>query len=298
MGIQTTDRRSAVKKIKQLIYTPKSDTLKFRKIIEDTFSIVDIPNNVERIITEIADVSCEKLIPDVCSKKRVMLYIHGGSFVGGSAKAYRGFCASLANATSTKTIVPNYSLAPEYPFPKGFDDLKKILNELKKEKDKKIVLVADSSGASLALALVQDEISNNNTNTFSQIILISPIVNISKDSLIFSVRRAKDEVVSSDCIKRQADVYTYESNLQNPLVSPIYCEFSVLQKFPPVYIQCGSSELFYPEILRFSENLRLANIDYELDVWTDMIHLFQMADEFLPEAHLAIEKIGKYIKAE
>ena len=73
MGIQTTDRRSAVKKIKQLIYTPKSDTLKFRKIIEDTFSIVDIPNNVERIITEIADVSCEKLIPDVCSKKRVML---------------------------------------------------------------------------------------------------------------------------------------------------------------------------------------------------------------------------------
>lgn len=292
------DRRSAIKKIKQLIYTQKSDTHKFRKTVEDTFSVNSIPNNVERSEIIIGKLNCERLIPDVCSQKRVMLYIHGGSFVGGSSKSYRGFCASIAHATSTKLILPNFSLAPEHPFPKGFEELKEVLKEIKKDSDKKIIIAADSSGASLALALLQNEIAQGNFNTFSQVLLFSPILDISGDSLIFSVKKAKDEVVASSSIKRQADVYTYESNLKNPLVSPMYCDFDVMSKFPNIYIQCGDKELFYPEIVRFAQNLQLAHVDYELDVWKDMIHLFQLADEFLSDAHLAIEKIGKFIKAD
>ena len=33
----------------------------------------------------------------------------------------------------------------------------------------------------------------------------------------------------------------------------------------------------------------------ELDVWPNMMFMFQMADEYLAESHLAIEKVGKLI---
>lgn len=292
-----TDRKAAIKKIKYLIYTPKSDTQKFRKKIEDVFTVDNIPNNVEKINVLIDNISCEILTPDVFSQKRILLYIHGGSFVGGSPKSYRSFCASLANITSTKVFVPDYALAPENPFPKGFEQLKCVLNNLKELYKSKIILACDSTGASLALALLQNEILNDNFNTFSNVILFSPILNYSKDSIIFSVKKARDEVVSCEAIKRQGEVYTYEANLNNPLVSPFYCDKKLFDKFPPFYIQCGDYELFYPENLRFYEDLKLFGNKCELDVWKNMIHLFQLADEYLPESHLALEKLGKYIKS-
>ena len=32
-----------------------------------------------------------------------------------------------------------------------------------------------------------------------------------------------------------------------------------------------------------------------LDVWPDMMFMFQMADEYLHESHLALDKVGKVV---
>lgn len=294
MGV--TNRRAAVKKIKQLIYTPKSDTSIFRKKIEDSFSVVSIPNNVECVEKEIGAVVCDELTPIVCAENRIMIYIHGGSFVGGSRVSWRGFCASLSDASSTKIILPEFSLAPEHPFPAAINEIKRVISEVEKQ-GFEIILAADASGATIALALA-GELIRAGKQFLKQIVLFSPWFDISEKSLIFSVKKASDEVVNAEAIQRSADVYTYKSNLQNPLVSPMYISSEILSKFPPVYIQCGEREILLPEICKFSERLNNLNVENEVDIWPNMIHLFQMADEYLPEAHLAIEKLGKKIKVE
>ncbi len=296
MDVGIESRRLAVKKIKNLVYTPKSDTALFRKKIEEVFSVVTVPNNVECSEIILGGIKCDELVPDVSSDSRVMVYIHGGSFVGGSRKSCRSICASLANVTSSKVIVPEFSLAPEHPFPKGVEDLNLMLDELRKNV-KEIILAADGSGASLAMSLVQTE-AEKNSMIFSHIILLSPLLDISEDAIIYTVKKAADDVISSDCVKRCAEVYTYNSNLKNPHVSPMYISQETLSKFPPVYIQCGERELFYPEILKFQDKLHLAHVKNVVDVWPDMIHLFQFADEYLNESHLAIERIGKFFEAD
>ena len=111
------NRRAAIKRLKNLVFTPKSEIEQFRENIEKEFSSVFLPNRVEHTEKTINGVVCDVLTPEVYASDRVMVYIHGGSFIGGSRKSWRVFCASLAHASSTQIIVPEIRLAPQHPFP-------------------------------------------------------------------------------------------------------------------------------------------------------------------------------------
>ena len=106
------DRKAALKKLKALIFNSKTEVEDYRKNLEDTYSTVFLPNRVECTEKEFGGVTCDVISPMVCSSCRVMIYIHGGSFVGGSRKASRGFCAQLAHASSCRIIVPEFRLPP------------------------------------------------------------------------------------------------------------------------------------------------------------------------------------------
>ena len=62
-------------------------------------------------------------------KKRppfVILYLHGGGYVYGSAERYRFYCADLAQRGFT-VVNFNYRLAPEYSFPAPLEDLNAVM---------------------------------------------------------------------------------------------------------------------------------------------------------------------------
>ncbi len=288
------DRRSAVKKLKYLIFSSKSEPVPFRKKLEAHFTSVFLPNNVERSEQDFGGVMCDVLSPEVYAQNRVLVYVHGGSFIGGSRSSWRSFCASLANASSTKLILPEIRLAPEYPFPSAIEDICAVLRTIAKT-GREIILAGDGSGAAIALSSALDA-PENIRSCLKNIILFSPWLDFSPDSPLFVLKKSGDEVISADCIKRCADLYTYRSNLQNPSVSPMCASESALGLLPPVFIQMGEKEVLLPEAKRFINRLYHAGTDYELDVWPNMMHLFQMADEFLPEAHRAVEKAGNRIK--
>ena len=48
------------------------------------------------------------------SDKNVILYIHGGGFISGSALASKGYSSMLAKYSGCRVIAVNYSLAPEH----------------------------------------------------------------------------------------------------------------------------------------------------------------------------------------
>ena len=106
--------------------------------------------------------------------RNIVMYIHGGGFVSGSASSSEGYSSMLAKYSGCKVIAVNYSLAPEHPFPKGFDDCYKAfckITELYPEA--RITLVGESAGANLCLALA---LKVKEMGKVSCVLVHSPIV--------------------------------------------------------------------------------------------------------------------------
>ncbi|XP_077965483.1 arylacetamide deacetylase-like isoform X2 [Styela clava] len=80
-----------------------------------------------------------------------MIYFHGGGFTIGSIASYASVTMKIAEKTGMLVIVPEYRLAPDHPFPAGFDDCLRVTKHfIERAHDfdvdpNKIVLSGDSA---------------------------------------------------------------------------------------------------------------------------------------------------------
>ena len=88
---------------------------------------------------------------------RAFLYLHGGGYFIGSCQSHRGFVSHIARASSARTLLPEYRLAPENPFPAGLLDARAAYRFLLAQgyTPDRVVVGGESSGGGLALALLQ-----------------------------------------------------------------------------------------------------------------------------------------------
>jgi acetyl esterase/lipase len=54
----------------------------------------------------------------------------------------------------------------------------------------------------------------------------------------------------------------------------------------------GEKEILLDDAKKFTVRMNELGNKCTLDVWEKMIYMFQMADEFIHESHLALDKIG------
>lgn len=307
------NRKAAIKKIKLLAYNAKLNVNVFRKKIEDSYYNPILPNHVERSEHNYGGVNCDVLSPELYSSKRVMFYIHGGSFVGGSRSSYRTFCSILANRTFSRVVVPEYRLAPTYAFPSAIEDIQSVFRALfteeqiarsldstvdetgrKQEVLPEFIVAADGAGASIAMALLLN-LRERYRRCIKKVVLLSPWLNLSPNNPLFAAKKVQDEILSKESLQQSADVYTYTSNLENPLVSPLLAAPELLEGFPPVYIQVGEKEILLNDAVSFNAKLKECGVESKIDVFPDMMHQFQLAEGFLEASHEALGKIAEQV---
>ena len=315
----SSNRKAAVKRLKTLAFTPKSEINSYRAAIEKTFYTAFLPNHVEKAEHVYGGITCDFLSPEIYSTKRILFYIHGGCFVGGSRNSYRNFCATLANKAFSRTVVPEYRLAPAHPFPAALEDVQSAFRSLFTEEQiarsldasaeknaqslsdsqessaqPEFIIAADGAGASIAMALLLN-LRERYRKCIKKVVFFSPWFNLSQSSPIRSSKKMADEILSNEIVQKCSEIYTYETNLTNPLVSPVYAAKDLLEQFPPVYIQIGSKEILLEDAKMMTALLREAGNECVLDIWQNMPHLFQLADESLTEAHDALQKFSSVI---
>ena len=308
MEIQN-DRKAAIKKLKLLTYNSKSNLDSFRQKMEEAFSTVFLPNGVERHEYKYGNIDCDILSPEMYSSNRVMIYIHGGCFSGGSRKTYRAFCSSLATKCYCRVVIPEFRLSPAYPCPAAIEDIQAVFRSLFTEEQiqaslntekgttpklPEIIIAADGSGATIACALLYN-LRERYRNCISHVVFFSPWLDLSPGSKIMSSKKISDEVLSLDVFKKSVTDYTYTENTKISSVSPLLADDEQLKGFPPVFIQMGSKEILLEDAKEFIARLRENGNTCELDIWKGMMFMFQMAEEYLHESHLALDKVGKVV---
>ena len=76
-----------------------------------------------------------------------ILHRHGGWFSFGSANAFRHLVAHIAARAAARAFIPDYRLAPEYPFPAATGDVLACYQGLAERDVHRIALTGDSAGA-------------------------------------------------------------------------------------------------------------------------------------------------------
>jgi len=287
--------KTAGKIFRKAAYNPKTPIRSLRQHYDAVFAVKALPNNIDLRQEEIGTIAADILVPELALGRRTILYAHGGWYSLGSRLASRNLCASLAHESATRLVIPEYRLAPEYPFPTALEDLYNSYAWILRQgtAPSEVVFAGDGSGAALAISLVH-YLETKGVPRPAGVVAISPWVDLTCSGPSFSARKSGDPILSRDALVSLSHQYTYQSNFQNPHVSPIFGDFSL---FPPLFVQYGTEEILRGDAARLAERARAAGVEVVEDAWDGMWHLFQAIDTLTPNAHLAVRKIGQWVRA-
>jgi acetyl esterase/lipase len=90
-----------------------------------------------------------------------------------------------------------------------------------------------------------------------------------------------------------ADAYVGNHDPSEPMISPLFAELGGLA---PLRIDVGAVEVLLDDATELAERARTAGVDVTLEVWPEMIHVFQaFPAELVPEAAASIDAAGAFL---
>ena len=253
-----------------------------------------IPKTMLAEKINIDGIHSEWLVPAGASQEKVILYLHGGGYVTGCIEDHRMLCGLLATATGVKVLIPEYRLAPENPFPAALDDALKIYQWLLAQgtSSANIIIAGDSAGGGLSVATVL-ALKDKNVSLPAAVLCLSPWVDLTLKNQSHITKAKVEALLQKDVLREWALCYTDESNLTNPLVSPIFADF---HGFPPLLIQVGSEEILLDDSILLAEKAKADGADVTLKIWDGMWHVWQALGDLLPENKKTFEEIGQFVQ--
>ena len=252
------------------------------------------PAGVTCTPVEAGGVSAEWSVADGADQDKVILYVHGGGYVMGSAGSHRDMTGRLSQASGARVLSLNYRLAPEHPFPAPVDDSVAAYRWLLGQgiQASNIAIAGDSAGGGLALAALI-AIRDAGEPVPAAGIGISPWVDMEGTGESMTTRAAVDPVVQKEGLLGMAKLYLGDADSKNPLAAPLHANLAGL---PPLLIQVGDSETLLDDATRITERARKADVDVTLKIWDEMPHVWHLFAPILPEGRQAIEEIGAFFK--
>ena len=218
-----------------------------------------------------------------------VFYIHGGGYEHDFSPFHWKFIKKVIAHTDALVIAPAYRLIPFGNCQDAFDLIVPLYRDhVRAEPRKKIVLMGDSAGAGLALALAE-HFRAEKIRTPDELILLSPWVDVTMENPRIAEYAGRDPWLTVPWLKVCGRHWAGDLDLRDPHVSPLFGDCGGLKN---VTVFVGTRELFYPDVTRLYE--KLEGKGNELVTGKGMNHVFPILP--IPEAGDADEKIFAVIK--
>ena len=226
--------------------------------------------------------------------ERTILYLHGGGYVIGSPATHRGLAERLSKAAAARVLVIDYRLAPENPFPAAVEDAATAYRWLLASGTEagKIAVAGDSAGGGLTAATLV-ALREAGDALPAAGVCISPWVDMEGIGESMTARAGLDPMVQKEGLLGMAGLYLQGADPRSPLAAPLYAN---LDGLPPLLVQVGTSETLYDDATRLADRAKAASVDVTLEPWDEMIHVWHLFAEALPEGQKAIDRIGEFVR--
>ncbi|MFD6700451.1 MULTISPECIES: alpha/beta hydrolase [unclassified Microbacterium] len=226
----------------------------------------------------------------------ILLYLHGGGYVLGSAETGVGMAAGLAVRTDTTAYSLEYRLGPENRFPAAVDDaLAAYADLVERHGADRLLIAGDSAGGGLAVAtLIAAREAGLEMPVAAAV--FSPHTDLTLSGASFRGRDGDDPLFRPADIAASVRRYLPEDDTvraaRSPLASPVFADLSGL---PPLLIQVGSRELLHDDALRLAVNAAHADVDVTLESAARAPHNYQTAVGRLAAADRALDRAAVFL---
>jgi monoterpene epsilon-lactone hydrolase len=266
-----------------------------RSGLEGLASLAGVPRGAKREAVMIETVPAKWFWFPGALEKKVILYLHGGGYIAGSIITHQDLGARIARASNTRILIIDYRRAPEHPFPAALDDAVTAYRWLTSTAGlapENIVIAGDSAGGGLTAATLV-KLRDDGIPLPAAAVMLSPWTDLAHTGNSVKLKVAEDPFLTPAELEFDAKLYIKTNHAKNPLISPLYADLAGL---PPLLIQVGTAEILLDDAIRLAERAKAAGVDVTLDIWPDMVHVWQAFALVAPESREAIEKIGTFIK--
>ncbi len=225
-----------------------------------------------------------------CPKE--VLFYHGGALLINIMDTQWALALSLVEKTGCTVHMLEYPLAPTFTYIETYrsmmDAYAWVLARAGREN---MIVLGDSVGGHLAIASAQFALRDGLAQP-AQIIALSPWIDFANEL------PGKAEREEGDPIIGMASLYGIPAawcpDIVNDHVCPPNLQYGPFAGMAPVYIQVGSTEIFYIDAAELARLITEADGMVELEVGEGLWHTYALYPD-MPEGLEAVDRIARHI---
>lgn len=226
----------------------------------------------------------------------VVLYFHGGGYLGGSAEAARKLVGHLAVTSGISVLSVDYRLAPEHVFPAQLDDAVKAWNWLVSHDyhpANQVVLAGDSAGGLLATVLAQ-YLRDKGLGRPAGVVGLSAYYDLDGHSPVWDENGDRDALATREAALQLLPIIAGpESSVKDPYLTALS---GGAHDLPPLHLSYGGDEALRGGGREFAEQAAAAGTEVELEIVDGQQHVFHYAAGRSAAADAALAKAGAFVQ--
>jgi monoterpene epsilon-lactone hydrolase len=218
-----------------------------------------------------------------------VLYFHGGAFVEGIFWWHWYFITRMVERLGMTFTVPLYPLAPEHDAATIGAFTLDLYRELLTDRPEPLVVMGDSAGGGLAVALIQQAVASGLTAPAAQV-LLSPWLDLTMTDPAQEALEGIDPLLSRAGPEAAGRWYAGAWPTTDPRVSPMFGDIAAL---PRTLLICGTHDILITDARRFRALAGAAGVPVEYHEEYGLIHAYPLL--FFPESRKARERILHFV---
>lgn len=231
--------------------------------------------------------------PAAAQTTEAILYLHGGGYVLGSSRAYRGFVSQIVARTQIPALVIDYPLAPEAQLPSAPNAAFAAWDWLVAQGAERIAIVGDSAGGGLTLAVLAALTKARIHPAPVAGAVFSPWTDMTFRSVSMRSADIVDPLITHDYLRDCAVKYLGDAAPSDPMASPLLGNLAGL---PPLLIQVGTDERLLDDSRQYAARAALAGVSVEFEIWEGMHHVFQLDVSHLASSRSALDRTSRFLR--
>ncbi|HRH56530.1 MAG TPA: alpha/beta hydrolase [Chitinophagales bacterium] len=292
-SVQMYTVKTFISVFRKSLFVHKTEPNTIRVGFERVSNLTKFPRFVTKVELKYAGIDAAWFTPDGYGKSKTILYLHGGGYVMGSYNTHRALIGRIARAAGCKALAINYRKAPENKYPLALQDALAAYKQMIADGYENIFIMGDSAGGGLTLALLQI-IKKQRLPKAAGAVLLSPWTDLTMSGDSIQTKKDKDPLITPHLLDIFSKRYYADADPTDPLISP---HFADVKGFPPTLIQVGGNEVLFDDSIRMAQKMNKAGVKVQLEIYDNMMHVWQFFGGIVPEANKAIDEIGEFVKS-